>query len=158
MSEEKVAAEKEGFFSALVNRIAEFLKLDDKGKLEAAFKSFVSDLKNDIESIEANVVVLNATHKRDIQALDKQIQDAEIDVQNAEMCVSVEDLGVKNVDRAAFAKKYFQRIDAAEKVLEDLLDKKERMLEEFEKEIEAERIQIKLKQRRIDRIILGSKK
>lgn len=150
MSEEK---KEGGLLFEITKRINKLLNLDDQSLLQKFFVNAVKDLEQDVENLNENKKLYESQHRKALREINNQIEDAEIDIENAENGVTIDDISNKNVKQREFAKIYFARIEKAEEVLDGLTKVKENLLDEYTRETEAIDLQIQIKQRRISRII-----
>lgn len=136
---------------AIVKSIMKILKLDDAGKLEKFFKGEIRTCKDYIAQLEANQSSFDLQYKIDMAKLDRDIDDATEEVEQAYFQVSPEDV-VNNAACTSFSSIYWANIALAESKLTSLKEKKANLEEKQENNTLETKEQIEKYQSRINKI------
>ena len=133
----------------LVERLMAELKIGEKIKFQNFFNGQLRDLESSISANNRSIENLQFKFEGDIKALDLQIEDAELAVQEAYKNITVEDIET-NAKQKEFASKYWKGVTDAESLVKILNDQKEELSEKVEKSIKHYEEQNEKLQARID--------
>lgn len=137
--------------TGIVERIMAKLKLDDNGKLQNFFDKQIKNLKKEIKEYEKAIENEEYNSKNRIDNLKEQLEDAEAELQDAYDNVKPDNVET-NAKQDYFAKTYWDAIENAESVIEEIkfnIEEEERVTKEL---IEEYQSQIKEREYRISKI------
>lgn len=147
----KETAQGANVFSALVTKIMAILKLDDAGRLSKFFENEVKSIKNGIKAIEMNKQTAALQHEMTLSEIDSQIEDAEEALKDAYAAVTIEDIS-NNDAMKAFSSRYWANIDNKDYTLTSLKEKREAVIEAYEKQLKNRNEKIAKQEARIKAI------
>jgi len=136
---------------SIVTRIAALLKLDDAGRLEKFFTREIKKLERGIAAIEANKKTAKMNYDLDLIKVSEEIEDLQQAVEDAYEGVSVDAIKT-NADSDAFAEKYWEAIEIAERHLETAEKHSKKLTEEYNDKVEALDEDIRVRKERINKL------
>ncbi len=98
---------------SIVEKIVNFLKLGEEGKLGSFFERVVKNLNKNIALHEKNIENLKFNSKNALDALADQLADAKEELTNVYLNVQPDDVAT-NAKQEDFLDEYLNRIEAAE--------------------------------------------
>lgn len=137
--------------TGIVERIMAKLKLGDNGKLQNFFDKQIKNLKNQIKDYEKAIENERYNSGNRVESLREQQEDAEDELQDAYDNVKPEDVET-NAKQDQYAITYWQAIEDAEAVLEEIKMEIEEEEKNTKSLIEEYQAQIKEREHRISKI------
>lgn len=98
---------------SIVQKITEFFKLGEAGKLDSFFSRIDKTLSRDIAAYKVNLTTLKFNHDTNVSELEDQLEDANDGLQDAYMSVDLEKIKT-NEAQVLFQDIYLATLDAAE--------------------------------------------
>lgn len=144
-------SKESGKTKSLFDRIKDFLKMGDEGKVLQFFQQEKKKIDRGIKTREKAIEVLQQNLETTVEDLRDQEADAQQVLDNAYTNIQVERL-TSNAEREEFSKEYWARIKAAEQGVKDVTDKIAKAQETTKDQVEALELEIKALREQKERI------
>ena len=136
---------------SIVKAVMAFLKLDDAGKVSKFFKGIIADAEYQIEVKQQLITAQQLQNKTEQLKFNRQIEDAEMELENAYLNVEVEKIK-NNSDITTYTSIYLTGISKAEANVKLLKDAKTENNTNFKTNVEKVELEIKALQDRIEKV------
>lgn len=136
---------------AIVKKVMSLLKLDDAGKIDKFYRQEIKSSKEAIEGLNLNLQVYELERKREVSRSNKNIEDAEIEIEEAYNNVKPENV-TNNAAATAYSSVYWAGVEAAERKLNKLKESAKQAEKIYNEIVEDVKGQIAKYQYRIDKI------
>jgi hypothetical protein len=119
----------------IVARIKELLKLGDDGKVDSFFAKQRKALTRMIEAHKRNIDNAKFNHEKELEELREKLEDAETAKESAYLNVPVERIS-NNADQDAYASVYWNGIERAEQIVQNINRDINYQIERYDNNIE----------------------
>lgn len=136
---------------AIVKRVMSLLKLDDAGRIDKFYRQEIKSSKESIEGLELNLQVYELERKQEVTRSNKNIEDAEAEVEAAYDNVKPENVA-NNATATAYSSTYWANVEAAERKLGKLKESAKKAEEAYNEKVADVKDQIAKYQYRIDKL------
>lgn len=132
---------KEQPTKSLFERIKEFLKMGDDGRVLSFFQGELRKIERGIKTRKKDIEVQRQNLETEIEDLEAKLEDALLAMDNAYMNVQPDKLG-SNAEREEFSKQYWAAINKAEADVKNIREQIKAARERVEDSIKTREVEI----------------